>query len=206
MYIVQSIPDKLIIANTQSLKIWQGILIVMIFGLLGCILYIIFLWRKSNKKIKTDVLTGCNSRAAIDSVMNRLQNDRRHDVAIVYMDLNKFKYVNDTYGHDKGDELLCIFSDVINSILGETGIVGRMGGDEFICIMLDTTKDEFDIIWKNVERELEKRSKELDFEYIITSSYGYACRCKDDATDLIKIMNIADEAMYKYKTEKKLAR
>lgn len=206
IYIVQSIPDKLIIANMESLNLLQNILIVTILELLGCILYIIFLWRKSNKKIKTDALTGCNSRAAIDLVMHKLQNDRSHDIAIVYMDLNKFKFVNDTYGHDKGDELLCIFSDVINSILGKSGLVGRMGGDEFICIMLDTTKDEFDIIWKKVEEELEKRSKKLDFEYTITSSYGYACKNKDDTTDLINIMNMADEAMYKYKTERKLAR
>ena len=122
---------------------------------------------------------------------------------IVYMDLNRFKWVNDTYGHDKGDLLLQLFTSVLNQTFGVDGFVGRLGGDEFIAVLLDTTEEELKELWENVEELLVDRSKELDFPYIMSSSYGYAFREKGEDISLHEILKEADKKMYEYKISHK---
>ena len=167
---------------------------------------IILRWRKSDERINTDVLTKCYSRAAVEKMLDRLEHERKHSVAIMYMDLNKFKYVNDTYGHEKGDELLRIFASVLRQTLGREGLVGRVGGDEFVAVFMDKSSEQLETMWSEVIRELQKQSKTLDFEYTISSSYGYAIRKIGDSDSLFQLMRMADERMYAYKTSHRMAR
>ena len=181
----------------------QYIFLFVIAILIYCIVRIIYSWKKSNKKIYTDTLTQCNSRAACLDLLDRLEENRKQQITIVYMDLNRFKWVNDTYGHDKGDELLKIFANVLMQTLGKEGFVGRMGGDEFIAMLLDTTEEELLQLWQQVEEELLKQSDKLGFPYQITSSYGYAIREKGDKTSLNVILQLADMKMYENKVARK---
>ena len=107
--------------------------------------------------------------------------------------------MNDTYGHDKGDELLCIFSKAIEATFGRVGFVGRMGGDEFIAILLDATESQIQELWKALEALLKEKSGKLEFDYEITSSYGYATRAVYGEESLSLILQYADERMYEYK-------
>ena len=197
--IVQIIPFHEITALYSFMTIRQFALCVCIIILILCIIRIIYCWNKSNTKIYVDTLTKCNSRAACLDLIESLEKKQNHAITIIYMDLNRFKFVNDTYGHDKGDELLCIFSETLEKTFGKIGFVGRMGGDEFISILVDTSEMEIKEVWKQLEDLLNEKSQTLDFPYQISSSYGYVTREKGEDTELEEIMRCADEKMYEYK-------
>lgn len=198
--IVQNIPVTNITERYAYLNWIQYILLFFIVILICCIIRIIFSWKKSDKKIYTDTLTGCNSRAACLDLLDYLEDYKKQQITIIYMDLNNFKWVNDTYGHDKGDELLKIFANVLAKTLGKKGFVGRMGGDEFIAVMLDVTEEDFAQLWNQVETALAEESGKLDFEYQITSSCGYAGREKGSGESLSTLLQTADKKMYENKT------
>lgn len=201
--ILQIIPEDKITERFELLNMIQYVLSFMIIVLLVCMVRIIYLWRRSDKKIYTDPLTGCNSRAACVDLLDSLENRLKEQVTIVYMDLNRFKWVNDTFGHEKGDELLKLFTGVLKQTLGLNGFVGRMGGDEFIAIFLDTTEEELKDLWKKTEELLTENSKKLDFPYQMSSSYGYAVRKRGEYIPLNDLLQLADKRMYDYKIEQK---
>lgn len=194
--IVQCIPTAEIVKRFEHFDVLQRVMVFLAIGLMVCIVRIIFSWKRSDKKIYTDSLTQCNSRAACISLIESLEDQRNMRVSIVYMDLNNFKHVNDTYGHDKGDNLLVIFGAVLKEVFEKRGFVGRLGGDEFITILADANDDEIERMCKEVEQLLWEQSKNLDFPYVISSSYGYASRNVGQPETIEEVMQQADEKMY----------
>jgi diguanylate cyclase (GGDEF)-like protein/PAS domain S-box-containing protein len=80
-----------------------------------------------------DPVTGLlNRRALMDALEARLAS--RCDTAVLFLDLDDFKLVNDTYGHDAGDEILCVFAERLRSTVREHDIVARLAGDEFVVV------------------------------------------------------------------------
>lgn len=201
--IVQCIPVTKITQRFEEMTALQMILIVLAAVLIFGIIRIVHRWKKSEQKIYTDSLTKGYNRAACLSMIDSLEKKKNSQIAVIYMDLNNFKIVNDTYGHEKGDELLCIFCNALEQILGKIGFVGRMGGDEFIAILLDITNSEVKELCQQVENILKEKSKNLSFSYEISSSYGFFIREKGDKTSLQEVMQKADERMYEYKLEHK---
>ena len=114
---------------------------------------------------------------------------------------NKFKYVNDTYGHEVGDKVLCVYSKSLMKIFGRIGFVGRMGGDEFMVILAGVKKDVALKLCQKLESILVEDSKQLDFDYTISTSYGIATRLKGSYTPIEDLMVEADERMYNFKEE-----
>ena len=201
--IVQLVPVQAVNGLYLYAQRFQREFLIMIVLLALCILRLIYCWNKGNDKIYTDALTKGNSRAACYDLLDSLENKRKRAITILFMDLNRFKYVNDTFGHDKGDELLCIFSDALGKTFGRAGFVGRMGGDEFIAVLLDVTQDQIRELWTELEMVLKAKSAELDFPYQIQSSYGYATREAGGLESLALIVRQADENMYAYKLANK---
>ena len=202
--IVQNVPVSKIIERFATLNMIQTILGCAILILVVCIIRIIYRWYRNINKIYMDTLTKCNSRAACLDLLDNIESDYKHRISFIYMDLNRFKYVNDTFGHEKGDELLCVFSQSIEETLGEIGFVGRMGGDEFIAVLQDVSDKEIEEMWGRLEALLVEKSSVLGIDYVITSSYGYASREKGDKDSLEELMRKADEKMYEYKSLCKL--
>ena len=201
--IIHLIPVDAVDALYDFAETFRVIFSVMIVLLGFCIVRVIYCWIKSTDRIYTDALTKGNSYAACRALLDSLEKKRKQAVTIVFMDLNRFKYVNDTYGHDKGDELLRIFSDALGCTFGRVGFVGRMGGDEFIAVLLDSTEGQIQDLWTQLESRLKEKSVDLDFPYEITSSYGYATREIGGGESLDLIMQYADAKMYEYKVIQK---
>lgn len=197
--IVQCIPMDVVVQQFENLTTLQSVLFVAIVALIACVVRIIYCWNRSINETYRDALTKCNNRAACSKMLAYLEKKKSGDITIVYMDLNKFKFVNDTYGHDKGDELLQIFSRALTDIFGKIGFVCRMGGDEFVVILLDCPEEEIKKTWQQLCERLTEESGRLDFEYMISSSYGYATRGKGESSSLETLMQLADERMYGYK-------
>ncbi len=151
-----------------------------------------------------DVLTGLGNRRSFDSRLKEaLSRTRRSGVggAVLYFDLDGFKSVNDTYGHDQGDSVLRAVGRRIKALARETDYVARIGGDEF-CLIIEGTINNNAI--ENVANKLiDAVRKPYDInEHSITLglSVGIAAFSGQKDTDTVhKIVVRADKAMYRAK-------
>jgi diguanylate cyclase (GGDEF)-like protein len=147
----------------------------------------------------TDPLTGQANRAEFQSELQRLlENEPFEPFAMVIVDLDRFKDINDHFGHAVGDEALIEFGRRLRQAVRETDLVARIGGDEFAILLNRAPKDfteEF------VERLIERLNTSMrlnDEEWPITASFGWAH--SDDGAE--GIFQRADRRMYKGKRAK----
>lgn len=199
--IVQCIQTEEIFKDLKYIDAWRYISLSIVAIIILCVIRITLYWNQSNKKMNVDTLTGCSSRVAMQNMLEHLNSKKKYNISIIYLDLNKFKSINDSYGHDYGDKVLCVFSDVLIEIFGEIGYVGRIGGDEFMVILLNAEENEITQLCEKVEKRLQEKSKELNLKDVISSSYGIATREKGSSEILHNIVNKADERMYRYKEQ-----
>ncbi len=93
-----------------------------------------------------DGLTGLYSRSffqnELDKVSEQIRRSNNRQCALLYIDLDKFKYVNDTMGHAAGDRLLIEVSEILGKRVRKSDLLSRFGGDEFIVLLVDTTPDK----------------------------------------------------------------
>lgn len=95
----------------------------------------------------TDYLTGLRNRNGLNDRFNKILEESKKqgekvDLAVLYIDLDNFKYYNDTFGHDVGDLVLKEVASILNSTASEKGFAIRYGGDEFVIIMVNVVKEE----------------------------------------------------------------
>ena len=151
-----------------------------------------------------DGLTGLlNRNAFVESVEQALLLGRRarNTVALLFIDLDRFKFVNDTFGHDSGDELLQCISGRITASLREEDVVGRMGGDEFAVLMYraGTQHSVERVAEKLIEAIAEPVVLSSGFEAVVSGSVGIAFSSEIEAVDADNLLKQADAAMYESK-------
>jgi diguanylate cyclase (GGDEF)-like protein/PAS domain S-box-containing protein len=149
-----------------------------------------------------DELTGLANRTLFSDrlghALARAQRDGR-EVAVVFLDLDRFKNVNDTLGHDAGDGLLRTVADVLRSATGATDTVARLGGDEFAVIVEDIGADG--VVARALARiraAFERPVTVVGEELLVRFSVGVACGPADGAT-AEELLVAADRAMYRAK-------
>lgn len=147
----------------------------------------------------TDPLTGLANRARCEQMMKML-TEEKGVYTIVSLDLNKLKQTNDTLGHHEGDRLLTGFATILSDCFWDANLIGRMGGDEFIVIMiedraLNTTKR----IHELYALISEWNHKETKFSYSV--SYGYAYSYEVPHGSAQEVYMMADNRMYEMKRE-----
>ncbi|MCW8837235.1 MAG: EAL domain-containing protein, partial [Thiovulaceae bacterium] len=153
-----------------------------------------------------DSLTNLPNRLLFkDRVKTAISNAKRHKtkVAIMFLDLDNFKIVNDTLGHSVGDKLLVYVSKLLNDILRENDTISRVGGDEFTILLTDIhSENDAQHIAKKIFNSLEGEH-EIDFhKLLISTSIGIALY-PDSALDIDKLIRNADTAMYEAKKANK---
>lgn len=201
--IVVCVPIDSILHNYDNIRHLQNFAFsILLVGILG-VIHIIISWRMSNKKNNTDSLTNAQNRAALTQLLEHLEKMYQLDIAILYMDIDDFKQVNDTYGHDFGDQVLCVFYRVLSNTFGKEGFVCRMGGDEFVCVLINVTEEFILSKWEEVCDQLEEESKKISISSPIRSSIGYSFRKKGERTRLELVIDEADKNMYIYKEKNK---
>lgn len=170
--------------------------------------YVVFLlfnyMTKSKTMISQDSLSGVNNRVSFNKYINNLFLSKEHDGAyIVFIDIDNFKHINDTYGHIEGDDAISLVGKNLKSIAGETNsFVARIGGDEFVMILKTTDEEFVKKVIQNVSFELEERIIFSDKQYDLTVSSGFV-EIKRNQKNIKELMAKADESMYAEKMKKK---
>ena len=120
---------------------------------------------------------------------------------IISFDLNDFKKINDTFGHDAGDKALIDFAKALVFSFGCRGFVGRMGGDEFIAILIGDVNKLFTVAEVDMKKKIEELNQREDVLYKISPSYGFAIRSavRSYVVSVDELYKEADKKMYEYK-------
>lgn len=143
-----------------------------------------------------DELTGLANRRRCEDAMKDLE-DAKEPYAIICMDMNGLKLFNDTYGHDCGDLSLKAFADTLHLSFPDKGIIGRMGGDEFIVILSDGTQKTAEKYMKDMLANMETYNKNSNGPIYLSTAYG--CAYSNEAETSHAVYTLADARMYECK-------
>lgn len=146
-----------------------------------------------------DVLTNTYNRNKCEKILEDMEEKRKPGYLINF-DLNGLKYVNDNFGHTQGDILLKHFSEILRSTFQGRGMVGRMGGDEFLAVMYEPEEDKVIDALTDLDRNIALWNR-LHPDDKISVSYGYAFYNGEKHVKLRKIYEQADVQMYEFKKQ-----
>jgi len=150
----------------------------------------------------TDAVTGTGNRHAFNERLAaelELARSGRHRVALVYIDLDNFKTLNDTFGHAAGDGLLRQVAQRLQSVVRSTDTISRLGGDEFaLTLRLDMDDVALDKYAQRIIGVFQAAYTEVGQQVNVTGSAGIAT-FPDDASDINALVSNADTAMYRAK-------
>jgi diguanylate cyclase (GGDEF)-like protein len=141
-----------------------------------------------------DPLTNLHNRRYYNEELNRLDQPKYYPLTIVTADINGLKIMNDAFGHDAGDLLLCTIADDLIKIFKNESRVARIGGDEFVILLPNTTKDKGLAL---VDQAKEKIEKNIIHGMSVSVSFGIAT--KDDEGIVKDIIKLAEDDMYTHK-------
>ena len=152
--------------------------------------------RQAQRQLVTqDVLTNVlNARAFADRLGQELERNRRYPrpLTLIYLDLDNFKVINDTHGHQTGDAVLRLVADAMRTSVRTADVVGRLGGDEFAVLMPETDAQLAEAAAKRLVAGLRTVLKGTPS---VTASIGVvSCTATDASTD--DLLRRADQAMY----------
>ena len=152
-----------------------------------------------------DFLTGLVNRRRFERALLEMLNDyqtRGYPFALILLDLDNFKTINDTYGHPVGDQLLKEIALILKTFLRANNIAARLGGEEFAILVPGVTVKEAEIIANRLRTTIENRNfVSLDKDIRTTASFGVTGVHIDDTID--SILERADQALYEAKKQGK---
>ncbi len=149
-----------------------------------------------------DTLTGVFNRYALSEVLQQeaLRAKRyAHPIGVLMIDINRFKEVNDRFGHAAGDRVLQMVAQVLSSSVRETDYVVRYGGDEFLLLLIETNGETQIVRDRIVETMASKNPVDLLVDFPITLSIGIAHWTSDSKVSIETVLSAADREMYAQK-------
>lgn len=181
----------------------------LVFILSLIVAYVVYAFEAVAAKAEKDVLAELAYKDALTGLFNRTKceqifdvlDQEKDDFAIISIDMNGLKFVNDTYGHSEGDEQIVAFAEVLQEALKGIGTAARVGGDEFVGIVRSAHLSELHVVKDRMEEMIENRSRNLVVN--LEASYGVAYRREVDGGLAKDVYRVADERMYAMKKESK---
>lgn len=151
-----------------------------------------------------DTLTGVYNRRSAYEKMQALEKSDTKSCrlfAVCFLDINGLKDINDSLGHDAGDELIKTVAEGIQHNIRDLDFVARLGGDEFLIVFEGLTLPEAEKIWDRITRYYTQINEQENRAYRISASHGISVFTCDDSVSIDDIVNQADERMYAEKRE-----
>ena len=195
--------------------IWEADLMnTIIFTLVGIVIHVLVnssrikefvLISKINKQKDIDELTGLKNKAALTRKINKFMNNSSNNKGVLFiLDINYFKAINDTYGHDVGDDVLRELGDYLREKFIHKEIVGRFGGDEFVIFLKNM--DDADEAMKTASEIVNETSEQIKLP---TDSVKFSVNVgvaiyQGKEKNYSELFKKADIALYKTKANRKI--
>ncbi|MBO5208439.1 MAG: GGDEF domain-containing protein [Lachnospiraceae bacterium] len=155
---------------------------------------------------KSDGLTGIfNRRGFYDAGEKMIAEckEKKENLLVVYVDMNNLKIINDRYGHEEGDFSLKLISDMLVKTVEGRGVAGRIGGDEYACIMHYHEEDDSNAILQSIYQSFDEFNENSEKEYNVTVSAGAYLLEPSMELSLAEALTLADEKLYEVKQLRK---
>lgn len=150
----------------------------------------------------TDDLTLLSNRRGFEalaqhalSVCNRLEKP----ASLMFFDLNKFKQINDQFGHAEGDRALTAFSSILLEVFRDSDVIGRLGGDEFVVLLTNTSKAESELVSERLEEMMSEYNASAKRGYDLSYSMGLIEYDPKVHVSISNLLSDADKKMYIHK-------
>lgn len=178
------------------------IIVLMMFWQIPLLRFNQDLYRRLAVSSIRDGLTGLFTHRALHDLLHtevaRAQRNRT-ELAVLFMDIDRFKSFNDTYGHQSGDDVLVSVADIIKQNVRTSDLAGRYGGEEFMVIAPDISRADATQLSERLRRSLVEQEFIFDGERIdLTMSIGVSLY-PDDSEDPEDLIDLSDQAMYQAK-------
>lgn len=160
-------------------------------------------------KLRFDKLTQVANRESLFAQLGQLQKFAKKNpqtftgFTLLFVDLDRFKIINDNFGHDTGDQVLVIIASRLQAAVRDTDMVARYGGDEFVLLLRETNS------LAAIHQIIEKICSLIEQPIVVNGtllnvglSVGWAC-CPEDGDDYLSLIKIADSRMYVRKRDRK---
>jgi len=161
------------------------------------------------KLLITDELTRLHNRRGFYLLADHLVKmaDRmKTPVDILYVDLDRLKWINDTFGHEEGDTVLVSVAAILKKMFRNPDIIARMGGDEFVVMPAGASESGINVIRERMEKAFQKHNEMHGAAYTISVSMGFSRYDPALPCSIDELLKQADESMYKEKKIKQTAR
>lgn len=149
-----------------------------------------------------DELTMISNRRGFEALSKHALSlcKRVHGTAsVMFIDLDKFKLINDTYGHAEGDLALQVFSNILREVFRDSDVIGRIGGDEFAVLLTMTTVMQSEETVQRLQDEVTAYNKKAARGYDLAFSYGVVEYDSQQHASISSLLDAADQRMYKQK-------
>ncbi|MBQ8967457.1 sensor domain-containing diguanylate cyclase [Ruminococcus sp.] len=206
-FLVVRVPSS---AMSSAMESFRTIVLVFVSLLLAATMILFLLTHRRDEADRAilenlsvhDPLTEVMNRRAFDmAVQNYLSRPIKPECAMLFIDIDYFKTVNDKYGHDAGDKVLVEFAALLKELFGDNGLISRYGGDEFLVFAINSDKEMVDEKMKILNERahaIRPVTEKEDDPYHVSCSCGGAM-CPDDARSFEELKSCADTALYEVK-------
>ncbi|MBU1342899.1 MAG: diguanylate cyclase [Proteobacteria bacterium] len=159
-------------------------------------------YEKVITKVTHDSLTGLFNKAYLrNALIQHLSLAKRHntDLSILFLDIDDFKEINDTFGHSSGDIILKTVADTISRELRTSDTAARFGGDEFVILMPNTYKMNALLLSERLRKTIEQKTMAIDGKNLQITVSGGVAGFPSDGMKAESLLNLADSALYRAK-------
>jgi diguanylate cyclase (GGDEF)-like protein len=160
------------------------------------------LYEKTVKASRFDSLTGLHNRQAFDETLDsEINRGKRHgkELSILFLDLDDFKEVNDSFGHQIGDEVLKQVAKIVLAEKRSEDLAARYGGEEIVVIMPETSKVDSLVLAERIRQKVEEMRIDFNGHNIRLTISGGLASFPENASDAEKLLKCADNALYRAK-------
>jgi diguanylate cyclase (GGDEF)-like protein len=157
----------------------------------------------------TDELTGLHNRRGFMTLAAqqvRIADRLKQGLVLVYADIDRMKWINDTLGHKEGDTALRATAEVLRKTFRASDIIGRIGGDEFVALAIETMEMTGDVIRFRLQENLRAYNAEEKRAYDLSLSMGVAWYDPEHPRTLDELLEHGDREMYEEKQKRRMER
>jgi diguanylate cyclase (GGDEF)-like protein len=206
MWSATLLPRDFLLGQLFKSVVFYGVTFFIIFGLAFLMFRRIATFEQKNHQqlvdqASQDFLTGLKNRQFLRLAESQWINDRARPFSVFFIDLDNFKNINDSHGHSYGDNLLKQVAGRLLSMAGETDLVCRQGGDEFIVLSRRCDEDSIASLANAVLKAIAAPYYVEQYNFVMGASIGVA-RYPEDGASFEELFSAADTAMYQAKNVK----